>query len=77
MQPQAGQDAQVHNTSATPSTIPTDNTNPMPRSNKSNEIPAAYFLQRTNGNFVVRKTSFQLSPRVADRMSVQSYSQRS
>eukprot|EP00957_Ditylum_brightwellii_P208291 15356696-Ditylum_brightwellii.AAC.1 len=52
MQPQAGQDAQVHSTSATPSTTPTNNTNPVPPSNKSNEIPAANFLQLTNGNFV-------------------------
>eukprot|EP00957_Ditylum_brightwellii_P070196 5332792-Ditylum_brightwellii.AAC.1 len=69
MQPQVDQGAQVHNASATPSTIPTDNTNPVSRSNKNNEIRAANFLQLTNGNFVVRKTSFQLSPRVADRMS--------
>eukprot|EP00957_Ditylum_brightwellii_P041352 3131152-Ditylum_brightwellii.AAC.1 len=51
MQPQAGQDAQVHNASTMPSTNPTNNSNPVLASDESNEVHAANFLQLANGNF--------------------------
>ena len=77
VKPQADQKAQTNNVSATPSTDTLNAPNPVPAVEESNKIRATNFLQLANGNFVVSKTSFQISPKVADRMSVQSYTQRS
>ena len=43
---------------------------------ETTEARAANFLQLANGNFVARNISFKLSPYVSERISVQSYQQR-
>eukprot|EP00957_Ditylum_brightwellii_P067867 5151669-Ditylum_brightwellii.AAC.1 len=44
---------------------------------ESNQIRAANFLQLANVNFVMRKnTTFKLSSKVSDHMSIQSYKQQ-
>eukprot|EP00957_Ditylum_brightwellii_P211148 15365813-Ditylum_brightwellii.AAC.1 len=77
VKPQAAQNAHTNNASTAPPTNPTNNINLVPALDESNEIRAANFLQLANGNFVVGKTSFQLSSSVSNRISVQSYTQRS
>ena len=51
-------------------TIPANGTN-----QESNKVRAANFLQLANGNFVVQNSTFQLSSRASERMSVQSFKQ--
>eukprot|EP00957_Ditylum_brightwellii_P064495 4894392-Ditylum_brightwellii.AAC.1 len=77
MTPQTSASGQVNNATVTPAT-PTLTPPTQPSNSKeSNQIQAANFLQLVNGNFVVRNTTFILSSTVSDRMSVQSYAQRS
>eukprot|EP00957_Ditylum_brightwellii_P116219 8864814-Ditylum_brightwellii.AAC.1 len=77
MTPQASASGQVNNATITPATpTPTPPTQPS-NSEEANQIRAENFLQIVNVNFVVRNTTFTLSSTVADRMSVQSYAQRS
>ena len=42
-----------------------------------NEKGAVNFLQLANGNFMVKKTTFHLSPRVSEQLSVQSFQNKS
>eukprot|EP00957_Ditylum_brightwellii_P187727 14294696-Ditylum_brightwellii.AAC.1 len=77
MVPQLSASGQVNNATVTPATpTPTPPTQPS-NAEESNQIRAARFLQMVNGNFVVKNTTFTLSSTVSDRMSVQSYAQRS
>ena len=75
VQPKTNQNVSSNKvTTASPADTTNDSSTNNP-TNESNEIRAANFLQLSNGNFVVSKTTFQLSSKVADRMSVQSFSQ--
>eukprot|EP00957_Ditylum_brightwellii_P020333 1534254-Ditylum_brightwellii.AAC.1 len=74
---------QVNNTTSTPQPAnamvtqqQTQNDGAANPGQESNQIKVANFLQSANSNFVVRNTIFNLSSRVSERMSIQSYQQR-
>ena len=62
--PQDNTTTQTNNTTATPTTVPTSNPFDASTTNKNNKIRDANFLQLANGNFVIRQTTFQISPKV-------------
>ena len=79
MTPQTpGMTTQSNNINAEMNTTGNNNSNSNEESpgNQTNQQRAVNFLQLANGHFIVGNTTFKLSNRVSDRMSVQSFKQQ-